>query len=163
MAARHSIISEATDAGFLGAITVALWFLILDSAAGHPLRTPSVLGQLFLLGEPHPDTTAIVFSAVVLYTVVHFALFLLFAGLIAWLMRVAATNGAWRFAIVVLFVVFELVFYVFLRSAAPEIAGIFPGWTIAGGNLLATLAMGLYFWKRYPELVQALQEGPLGA
>lgn len=163
MAARHSIISEATDAGFLGAITVALWFLIYDSIAGHPLRTPSVLGQLFLLGESNPDTSSLVFSAVVMYTVVHFLAFLLFAVLVAWMVRMAATNAAWRFALVVLFVVFEFCFYVFLRMASPEISDIFPAWTIAIGNLLASGAMGFYFWKRYPEIQERLHEVPLGA
>jgi hypothetical protein len=163
MAERHSIISEATDAGFLGAITVALWFLIYDSLAGHPLRTPSVLGQLFLLGESNPDTRGIVFSAVVMYTVVHFLAFLVFGALVAWLVRMAATNGAWRFALVVLFVVFEFCFYVFLRMASPGVSHIFPGWSIAIGNLLATAAMAVYFWKRYPALERSLRHVPLGA
>ena len=163
MAARHSIISEATDAGFLGAITVALWFLVYDSILGHPLRTPSVLGQLFLLGEPNPDTHTLVFTAVVMYTVVHFVAFLLFSFLVATLVRAAATNEFWRFAVVVLFVVFELFFYIFLRTVSPQVANIFPGWTIAVGNLLATTAMGIYFWKRYPEIQQRLEEVPLGA
>jgi hypothetical protein len=163
MAARHSIISEATDAGFLGAITVALWFLLYDSITGRPLRTPSVLGQLFLLGEPNPDTNSVVFSAVVMYTVVHFLVFLAFSFLVATLVRAAATNGFWRFAVVVLFVVFELFFYIFLRAFSPEVANTFPGWTIAVGNLLATGAMGLYFWKRYPEIQEKLEEVPLGA
>lgn len=163
MAARHSIISEATDAGFLGAITVALWFLIHDSIAGHPLRTPSVLGQLFLLGESHPDPTSIVFSAVVMYTVTHFLAFLAFGLLVAWMVRMAATNEAWCFALVVLFVVFEFFFYVFLQMASPSIRDIFPAWSIAIGNLLATAAMGFYFWKRYPEIQERLHEVPLGA
>lgn len=163
MAARHSIISEATDAGFLGAITVALWFLIYDSIAGHPLRTPSVLGQLFLLGEPNPEVSSLVFSAVVMYTVVHFLVFLAFAAVVAWMVRMASHNAAWRYALVVLFVVFELFFYVFLRMASPALDVIFPVWSIAIGNLLATGAMGLYFWKRYPEIQQQLQEAPLGA
>ena len=163
MAARHSIISEATDAGFLGAITVALWFLIHDSIAGHPLRTPSVLGQLFLLGEPNPDTSSLVFSAVVMYTVVHFLAFLLFALLVAWMVHAAATNGAWCFALVVLFVVFEFFFYVFLRMASPALDNIFPAWSIAIGNLLATGVKGFYFSKRYPEIQQQLHEVPLGA
>ncbi len=163
MAARHSVISEATDAGFLGAISVALWYLLYDTILGHPLRTPSVLGQVFLLGESRPDTTHPMFSAIVMYTVVHFALFLLFALLVAWLVRLSVEHTAVRFALVVLFVVFEFFFYVVLNYISTETGALFPGWTVAGANLLAAAVMVFYFWKRYPEIQQALREEPLGA
>jgi hypothetical protein len=30
-------------------------------------------------------------------------------------------------------------------------------------NLLAAIVMGIYFWRRYPELGRALRRDPLGA
>ena len=33
----HSIPAEGTDVGIIGGLAVALWFLMLDSIAGHPL------------------------------------------------------------------------------------------------------------------------------
>src|SRR2546428_12726625 len=35
---------EGLIAGLIGAATVALWFLIIDSIQGRPLYTPTVLG-----------------------------------------------------------------------------------------------------------------------
>src|SRR5882724_10678024 len=35
---------EGMIAGVIGAIAVAVWFLLLDTAAGHPFYTPTVLG-----------------------------------------------------------------------------------------------------------------------
>lgn len=163
MRAPHSLVTEATDAGFLGGTTVAVWFLIRDLLAGHPLRTPSVLGQVLLLGEPHPDVNSILFGAIVAYTAVHFIVFILFAMLLAFLVRLAVGNPVCRFAILVLFVAYEFCFYVVAHAMSDELGELFPLWTVLAANLLATLAMGTYFWRRYPEFGGILRAEPLGA
>jgi len=160
---KHSLLGEATDAGFLGASVVALWFLVHDSLRGRPLLTPSVLGQLFLLGNPHPVTTSIDFGAMVMYTVVHFIAFLLFGLLLAVLFRYCVQQPVVRFALLVLFVAFEFCFYVVINVVSAEVGSLFPLWTVAGANLFAALVMGAYFWLRYPELKQVLHDEPLGA
>src|SRR6266850_7004926 len=137
----HPLLSEATDAGFLGASAVALWFLVLDTVRGHPLLTPSVLGQLFLMGNEHPDTRTADFAAVIMYTPVHFILFLLFAALLAWLVRLSCEHSVVRFAILVLFVAFELCFYVVVNVVSSEVGALFPLWAVAGANLLAAIVM----------------------
>lgn len=162
MERQHTILGEATDAGFLGAAAVALWFLIHDSLRGMPLLTPSVLGQLFLLGNPHPITSSIDFGATIMYTAVHFLLFLGFGFALAALVRVSVDQPVARFGLVVLFAVFELIFYVAVNVLSVEVGSLFPLWTVAGANLLATGVMGAYFWLRYPELKRALREEPLG-
>ena len=53
---RHSVIGEGTDVGLIGGIVVAVWFLVLDTLAGHPFQTPSLLGQMVLLGDRTPDS-----------------------------------------------------------------------------------------------------------
>ena len=163
MRAPHPIFTEALDAGFLGASAVALWFLVRDLIRGVPLLTPSVLGQLFLFGDPHPITGAPIFGAVILYTAVHFLLFVVFAAAVAWLVRLACQNTAFRFALLLLFVVFEFCFSVVIDVVSAEVGGLFPFWTVAGANLLAAAVMGAYFWRRYPELRRAMREAPLGA
>ena len=40
----HSPMREGGIAGIIGAASVALWFLIVDSIAGRPLFTPAILG-----------------------------------------------------------------------------------------------------------------------
>ena len=54
---------EGTWIGLIGASVVALWFLARDVAAGHPLRTPSVLGQVLLMGESTPNVDELDFTA----------------------------------------------------------------------------------------------------
>ena len=72
----HSIPAEGTDVGVIGGLVVAVWFLILDVVAGHPLLTPSLLGQVVLFGDSTPERQ-VVFLAVLLYTAFHFLVFAL--------------------------------------------------------------------------------------
>jgi hypothetical protein len=64
----HSTLSEGTDVGIIGGLAVAVWFLILDTIAGRPFQTPSLLGQVVLFGDSTPDTTQIVFGAVLFHS-----------------------------------------------------------------------------------------------
>jgi hypothetical protein len=104
-----------------------------------------------------------VFGAVVLYTAFHFIAFVLFAFLAAALVRLAVDQPAVRFALLVLFVAFEFCFYVVVNVVSQEVGGLFPLWTVMAANLLAALAMAIYFWRRYPELGGILKQEPLGA
>lgn len=158
----HSILREGLIAGLLGGASVALWFLIRDTLAGVPLRTPSVLGELFLFGVRGPDPEAPQVLPAALYTVVHFLVFVLFGLGIAVLVRWAVQEPVARFGVMVVFVVFELFFYVLLRVMGTEVQGLFPAWAVLGANLLAALAMGGYFWRHYPELRRILRVEPLG-
>ena len=40
------ILEDGFFCGVIGAAVVALWYLVLDSLAGRPLFTPSLLGSL---------------------------------------------------------------------------------------------------------------------
>ncbi len=160
---RHSVFSEGTDAGLLGGSAVALWFLARDLLAGHPLRTPSVLGELFIYGNPTPDLINMDFGAVVLYTAVHYLAFVMLGLFIALLVRQATAQPVARFAILVLFVAFEFCFVVVIRVASGEVGTLFPTWTVMAANLVAVAAMAAYFRWRYPELMRALRAEPLGA
>jgi hypothetical protein len=158
----HSVLTEATDAGFLGGTAVALWYLLLDLVRGHPLRTPSVLGQVFLLGVDHPDVNGLAFGAIVGYTAVHFVAFVLFALIVAVLVRLAVDQPVVRFALLVLLAAFEFFFYVIVQLVSEEVGALFPLWTVVGANLLALTVMGMYFWRRYPEFSRIFRSEPLG-
>lgn len=160
---RHSVLSEGLDAGLIGGTAVALWFLVRDLLAGRPLRTPSVLGELFLYGNTQPDTSGTVFGAVVVYTALHFVLFVAFAVAVAVVVRLSAESALARFGLLMLFVIFELFFYVAVNIMSAEVGALFPMWTVIAANLFAALAMALYFRQRYPEMRGVLRQEPLGA
>ena len=137
----HSILGEGTDVGVIGGLIVAVWFLVLDAAAGMPLRTPSLLGQVVLFGDSTPDLH-VIFGAVLLYTAFHFLTFaLLGMGLVA-LVHWGIDNPIVRYALLPLFLVFEVMFYGLIEVLSERTQELFPFWTVVGANTLAAIGMG---------------------
>ncbi|HET7600459.1 MAG TPA: hypothetical protein VFK09_09210 [Gemmatimonadales bacterium] len=157
-----SVGDEGTYVGAIGAAVVALWFLVIDTIAGVPLRTPSVLGQVLLFGRTRPVVTHADFSAVVAYTAVHVAAFLAFGFVLVALVRWAAREPVVRYALLQLLLVFELFVYGLLSLASEATRELFPFWTVFTANTLAIVAMGAYLWYRHPAVRRVLRETPLG-
>lgn len=159
----HSLATEGLDVGIIGGLAVAVWFLILDSIAGHPLHTPSLLGQVVLFGDSTPQTGGIEFGAILLYTAFHFLVFALIGiGLVA-LVHWSVNNPIVRYALLPLFLAFEVIFYGLLEVLSERTNELFPFWAVVVANTLAAVCMGFYLWRRHPALRRSIQETPLGA
>jgi hypothetical protein len=159
----HSVTSEGTDLGIIGGLAVALWFLVLDIIAGQPLRTPSLLGQVVLMGDSTPDPGNIVFGAILLYTAFHFVVFaLLGMGLVA-LVHWGTENSVVRYALLPAFLAFEVLFYGLLEVLSEGTNALFPFWAVVVANTLAAVCMGVYLWIRHPAFRRSIQDTPLGA
>jgi hypothetical protein len=159
----HSISAEGTDVGIIGGLAVAIWFLILDTISGRPLLTPSLLGQVVLMGDSTPDTREIVFGAILLYTAFHFVVFALIGmGLVA-LVHWGIENPVVRYALLPVFLAFEVIFYGLLEALSEGTAQLFPFWAVVGANTLAAVSMGIYLWIRHPALRRSIRDTPLGA
>ena len=159
----HSIGAEGTDVGIIGGLAVALWFLVLDTIAGHPLLTPSLLGQVVLMGNATPDTGNVVFGAVLLYTAFHFVVFaLLGMGLVA-LVHWGTDNSVVRYALLPVFLAFEVLFYGLLEVFSEGTGELFPFWAVVSANTLAAISMALYLWVRHPAFRRSIHDTPLGA
>ena len=105
---RHSLIGEGTDVGLIGGLVVAAWFLMLDTIAGHPFQTPSLLGQMVIFGDRTPDPRQIAFGAILLYTAFHFIVFALVGmGLVA-LVHWGTANPVVRYALLPVFLVYRI-------------------------------------------------------
>ena len=146
---------EGLVAGLLGAATIAVWFLILDSLTGHPFRTPTILGTAIFRGGQGLTTVEgvpVSFEMVVLYTWIHALVFWVIAGVAARLLRVAERQPNAGFGILLLFVVFEFGFVAAALMFAEPVLHALTWPAILGGNLLAALVMGVYFWRRHPDL-----------
>jgi hypothetical protein len=149
------VYSEGLAAGLLGAAAIALWFLILDTVAGRPLHTPTILGTAIFRGGQglaSPDAVPVSLEMVVLYTWVHALVFCVIGGVAARLLAVAERQPNAGFGILLLFVVFEFGFLVVTLLFAEPVLRALTWPAILGGNLLAALAMGAYFWRRHPGL-----------
>lgn len=148
---RHSSWREGAIAGIIGATALALWFFIVDLIAGHPLYTPTILGQgLFgILGSTVGDPQIV---HVAVYTVFHYGVFMLLGVLAAMAVHRSERQPAILALLLVAFVVLEMGFYGY--TAILSIAGVLPGrlawYQVALGNLLAAASMGTYLYKLHP-------------
>jgi len=147
--------------GLLGAAAVAGFYFLIDMWRGQPLMTPTVLGEAFLLHTPittTPDTTAIIS-----YTLVHTAVFVLFGFLLGGMVRAAERSALARYAVVQLLVAFELFFYGLLMIASEQARGRFSLLGVLAANSVAAGVMMAWQWSRHPRLKVAYRDGPLGA
>jgi hypothetical protein len=146
---------EGIIAGVLGAATIALWFLILDTIQGRPLYTPTVLGTaLFHHGQglESPGTLGVSFDMVLVTTWLHFLAFAVIGGAASRLLALAEKRPNVGFGIILLFVVFECGFIAAALFFAQPVLHALDWPAILVGNLLAAAVMTAYFWRRHPKL-----------
>lgn len=162
-ATRISKADEGTVIGVVGGATVAVWFLIVDTIAGKPLRTPSVLGQVILFGSGQPSLTQIDLGAVLLYTAFHFIAFLAIGVLLCVLARQAEHDPLVRYAILIVFVAFEVFAAGGISALSQATRDLFPVWQVLGANTLAAVAMAFTMWRMHPAIGEEIKKTPLGA
>jgi hypothetical protein len=142
-------VREGIWAGLLGAAAVAVWFLVYDTAAGVPLRTPALLGAALFHGLREPSAVQITLPLVLQYTIVHGAAFVAFGIAAAGLLTLADRDPRLLFALVMLFCCFEVFFAALLTILAEWLLEAIPWWTILGGNLLAAVVMLGFFFREH--------------
>lgn len=143
------VLREGIVAGLVGAAVVAIWFLVIDTMQGEPLRTPNMLGNALLrvwAGAP----------AILLYTVVHGLAFALFGIVASVLIAGAEREPVFVFALLILFTAFEVFFFGALMIGARWVLDELSAWTIFVGNLLAAASMLGYFYKGHPTLARRM-------
>jgi len=146
---------EGLAAGTIGAATIALWYLVLDVFKARPLFTPTVLGTALLKGTDAlhtPESLAVSVEVVVWFTFVHWLVFAAIGCIASRLLGLAERNANFGFGILLLFVVFEFGFIGGATLFAEPVLHTLAWPTILIGNLLAAITMGLYFWRRHPQL-----------
>ncbi|HEX7123194.1 MAG TPA: hypothetical protein VF178_12535 [Gemmatimonadaceae bacterium] len=154
----HGTVREGAIVGALGAISVAVWFLIVDTIAGQPLQTPAALGEA-VTSVLWPEQEPGFLLNVALYTVFHFVAF----GVIG-LVVVAIVHGSRRqpailAGLLILFVAFEVGFYGFTYVLSLWTPLETLAWyQVGAANLLAAVVMGRYLWMRHPEMPRQLDE-----
>jgi len=146
---------EGIVAGVLGAATIAVWFLILDSINGRPLFTPSVIGTALFRGTQGmdaPESMPVSFDMVLVTTWLHFLVFTVVGGAASRLLGFAEERPNLGFGVILLFVVFEFGFLAVVMAFAQPVLHALTWPAILVGNLLAALVMAVYFWRHHPNL-----------
>ena len=148
-----AIISEGVLAGVIAASAVAVTFLLVDVVSAEAFRTPRMLGGMLLqlLGAA-PDASADVPTALALYTLFHFVAFIIAGIIAASIVQVTMRQPVALLLFVILFFAFEVAFTGFVAFLDTQSSrGITPV-QVALGNVVATVAMGLFFRARHPHL-----------
>ncbi len=140
---------EGLIAGLLGAVTVAVWFLLYDLATGRPLRTPALLGAVLFDGLRDINALTITVPAVVKYTVVHGAAFVAFGWAAAGFLAFADRDPRLLYAFFMLFCCFEVFFIGLVAALAEWLLEALAWWAILMGNLLAAVDMLAFFFRKH--------------
>ena len=149
-----AVYAEGLLAGIVGAVTVAIWFLIIDMVNGRPLYTPTVLGTALFggAGLEAPESIAPSFEMALSFTWVHVLVFLLIGVAGAWLLTFVEENPSVGFGVVILFVFFEFGFLLASTVIAEPVLHALAWPAVLVGNFLAAAAMAAIFWWRHPNL-----------
>lgn len=147
-----SLMREGVIAGVLGAVGVALWFLLVDAINGTPLYTPALLGEgvLSVFGVRRSDDF---FTYASIYTVFHFVAFIVIGIIAAAIVHMGEREPAVLAGALILFVAIQVAFYGFtaLLSQSDRIGDL--AWYQVGiANLIAATLMGVYLWRAHPAL-----------
>lgn len=160
--AAESIPRDGIVTGLLGAAVVALFYLAVDAARGHPLMTPTVLGQAFILHDPVTPTTPDL-TAVLAYTCFHVFAFIFFGFVLAALVRASEASSLARYAMVQVLVAFMVFFYGVVSIGSEVVRGTLPFVGVLAANALAGAVMTGWLWRHHPKLRVLIAQTPLGA
>lgn len=150
---------EGIVAGLIGAVVVALWFLLIDAARGHPLQTPAFLGGVLFHGINNPIGLQVSAGPVLGYTVVHGLAFVAFGIIAAGVIAASEREPPLVVAVVILFAAFETFFLGAVSVLGRAVADVLVWWEILLANFLAALAMLWYFLLRHRRLPALLVGG----
>jgi hypothetical protein len=149
------VYKEGFIAGIVGALTVALWFLVVDALHGRPFYTPTILGTALFGRGVWPatlETAPASFEMVAMFTWVHVLAFAVVGVIAARLIATAERNPSLGFGFVLLFVVLEACFTVGAMIVAEPVLRALTWQAILVANVLAAGVMAAYFWLRHPTM-----------
>jgi len=156
-ATERSVLREGIVAGVIGAVVVAVWFLVVDTLRGHPLETPVFLGAALFFGVKTPVIGAgISLMPVLGYTVVHGLAFVAFGIIAAAVIAATEREPALVIAVVILFACFETFFLGVVSVLGRAVQDVLVWWEILIANLLAATAMLWYFLLGHRSLPRTL-------
>lgn len=150
---------DGVPAGVIAAITITVWLLILDLAAGGAFATPALVGTLLLEG-PSAVFRGVVGSPSVVTTGLALILLesIVIGGLVSRLTTLPrrAVGGG-----VVFLVAASCLLLAFFALDGAAGAGLFARlgpWAVLGGNALAAAAMTVTLRVRQPRLVEGRRD-----
>ena len=143
-----TILWDGFMAGSIGALIVALWFLVGDTMAGDPLHTPMLFYTAIFEG-PAAVAEGVEFHAgpVAIYSLIHLGLYLVL-GSVAFFGARRLTGGARTAVLLAVLAVLVAGMYAVSAVAWPPVASALSLWSSVGSGLLAAAGMAYYLKLR---------------
>lgn len=155
MPGEGGIYRDGITAGVLGATAVAAWFLIVDTIAGRPFFTPTLLGSAFMgafnrEGSLPTDSAA---ALIGIYTLFHYVAFCIGGIFLSVIVYAARTTPSILGGLFIVFIIFQVgsLGLVTLLARATQL-GTLAWYQVMAGNVVAAITMAVYFWRTHPEL-----------
>ncbi|TVP59104.1 MAG: hypothetical protein EA351_02150 [Gemmatimonadales bacterium] len=137
MEEKKKVLVPGAIAGLIGAGVVAVWFLLVDLAAGDPFRTPAMIGGALMGREDLQASPGLVAT----FTVIHFLAFVLVGIGAAWALSQLERSPNVLMGMVLGFVLFNGVFFGSAAVTGIDVVAQL-GWVeVLVGNLLAGIVM----------------------
>lgn len=154
---RGSVLGEGIVTGVIGATAVAVWFLIVDSVAGRPFYTPSLLGEaLFsIFGPPAGESPTL---HIVGYTLWHYAAYIVIGTILAFIVRRADDDPNVLAGLAIFFFVYQVGFYgVVALMSQWELLGNLAWYQIGIANIVSSVLMGWYLYRGHPRVAEEMR------
>jgi hypothetical protein len=149
-------VREGILCGIVGASSLALWFLIVDGIAGHPLRTPAALGAGLFRGLRAAEAATLpggTVGMVLGYTVFHVLVFAVAGIVLAHVVEMLEREPAvFLIAFFALFVFYEFSYLVFALAFVQRVLQDVSWPALLVGNGVSALSMGIFLYRRHPKL-----------
>ena len=154
---RLLMIVDGAVAGIVGALVIAIWYLIFDAARGRPLGSLDALAATLFqdFGQGAPQSA---FGMMLLGHLVFFLCIFALIGIVAAVILEIAEENAALFPTMLVFVcAFEIFSVMIMMLLGPSGAVSLPWWKFIIGDLMATSAMLAFFLERHPTLARMLE------
>lgn len=146
MARLNGTFTRGAIAGLIGAASLALWFLVVDTVRSAPFATPTFVASA-LLNLQSADPSPILLA---MYTAFHFVVFILVGVTVAWLLDRAGIPPFFLLGLVLGFLLFDLIFYAGVMVTGTNVVNEL-GWpAVLVGNLIAGTALMRYLYVTSP-------------
>lgn len=154
---RPQVFREGVTAGLIGALTIALWFMVLDVIRGDILGTPVMLGNTLISLFLQPDVLPSRAGAFLLYTVFHVVAFVGVGLLFSSVANASERTPSAFIGFAGLFVVFEIGWLGWTAVLAEGSYGELSWLQVFLANLIAAGVMGYYLYRQHPGLAKRVE------
>lgn len=137
MTRQNGVVGRGALAGLVAALVLAAWFLVIDLVRGAAFQSPTFLASV-LFNTP---SEAVGSGLITLYTVLHFAVFLLLGILSAVVLVRVGIRASFLLGIVLGLLLFDLFFYLSVLITGSNVT-MALGWpAVLIGSVLAGIAL----------------------